>query len=350
MTSRLQVCFAKSLRCYVFCKALCSHHPHDAAALLLDSFGCRSVHFKNIGRLLERNLQCHNRNKAVFQVVFAIPVNVTVVTASAIVMYYEKLQNYSECRSTCKSIGAVPLVPFDEPSLSAFGTFGYEEEIFWVGVSAERCHWQWDNGPFLCNYDGNFSKHINQCASFRENKITETPCNSTLRFVCKKSRIYATLSLLDFSLDLLKFIKAIESAVLLTSVFRNKAGNITGLLDLVCPEGWKYFNGDCYIFYPDKTNYYNARMKCDNGKGYLTTAVTKMEREYLENISEGNEIWLGMHESKKVLWKGEDGNLLVYHLDGARFKDAQQCLIVQQKQYFNYNCSEEAKCICSRLG
>lgn len=42
---------------------------------------------KSLLRLLERNLQCHNRNKAVFQVVFAIPVNVTVVTASAIVMY-----------------------------------------------------------------------------------------------------------------------------------------------------------------------------------------------------------------------------------------------------------------------
>jgi len=52
-----------------------------------------------------------------------------------------------------------------------------------------------------------------------------------------------------------------------------------------CPDGWHYYNGNCYFVSTDKLQNDEANTKCQKLNANLTSISDKAEMDFVHNIS-----------------------------------------------------------------
>ncbi len=65
---------------------------------------------------------------------------------------------------------------------------------------------------------------------------------------------------------------------------------------LNCGRGWTEFDGSCYVFIRDLKNWYSARRFCRGYGADLVSISSVDENDFVADLAEGNEAWIGMHD------------------------------------------------------
>jgi len=67
------------------------------------------------------------------------------------------------------------------------------------------------------------------------------------------------------------------------------------IIPKLCPEGWLYYNGSCYIIIP-KNYFEDANNLCKRLGGHLVTISNKYENEFVRRIKNGSNSWIGLKQ------------------------------------------------------
>ncbi|XP_071826232.1 galactose-specific lectin nattectin-like [Apostichopus japonicus] len=62
---------------------------------------------------------------------------------------------------------------------------------------------------------------------------------------------------------------------------------------VICPAGYKYYQGSCYSFKTEVVNFETAREICQADGGDLTSIMTRSENIYVGNMADGQRSWIG---------------------------------------------------------
>ncbi|XP_025102465.1 C-type lectin domain family 4 member M-like [Pomacea canaliculata] len=74
-----------------------------------------------------------------------------------------------------------------------------------------------------------------------------------------------------------------------------------------CPNDWTYYEGSCYLFVNDNTNWYNSKTICETLRSHLVEVTSAAENNFVTNIVKLHRvenIWSGLQDF------AEDGNFV----------------------------------------
>ncbi|VDD91893.1 unnamed protein product [Enterobius vermicularis] len=128
---------------------------------------------------------------------------------------------------------------------------------FWIGLKKTDGEWQWDDGypliyqNWLNDNVTNLKRKKLDCVQDKFYKIwVDRPCSEKASFICQYEAQFT------------------------------------------CPEGWREYNGDCYIFERTAIALPEAEKYCALNGAEVTDVVSKEERLFLKEVSEQNPHWV----------------------------------------------------------
>eukprot|EP00062_Callorhinchus_milii_P005644 gi/632945349/ref/XP_007888015.1/ PREDICTED: secretory phospholipase A2 receptor [Callorhinchus milii] len=185
------------------------------------------------------------------------------------------------------SITAPKEMDFIKNRLEMLLTTGHEK--WWIGLYVEnpKDGFRWiDGSAFHYNnwdnkYPSNLHKQSGRCVYASTTGWADSKCLLSLPFICKRNNI----SLVE------------------VHMFDDDHS------DLLCPEGWLYFENKCFLMYNPKDksqlkNWYSSQMFCKVRGGTLASIENEIEQAFLTiQLLEGSAgVWLGLHSDNWDNW------------------------------------------------
>ena len=134
---------------------------------------------------------------------------------------------------------------------------------------------------------------------------------------------------------------------------------------LGCPDGWKEFNQACYKYVDSAKTWEDAESVCQGQtwqgvQGHLASVHSEEENIFVASLAKET-IWLGHHDlHKEGQWTWTDGTKFSYSNWGKGSPNnaagnSMDCMMIyaptsEEKQWYDYLCTKEAKFVCKLPG
>ncbi|KAG7457714.1 hypothetical protein MATL_G00230050 [Megalops atlanticus] len=130
----------------------------------------------------------------------------------------------------------------------------------------------------------------------------------------------------------------------------------------LCPEGWEFFGGKCYLYSTDRQDWKSSRCNCMSLGGHLVVIKSEEEQVYLwkkaKALSQGDSYWLGLHDTDSGAWQWVDNTSLANSVQfwgymQERGDSGELCAILSpgdnyKMDWYTFPCKNTLKRICER--
>lgn len=126
-----------------------------------------------------------------------------------------------------------------------------------------------------------------------------------------------------------------------------------------CEPGWQAKNMYCYKFFDELQNWQDAELRCIEKKARLVSIQDQFENDYVNRLSNGNAVWIGLHDKpSENTWEWTDGSSVKYknfasgEPNNGQFWDweDEDCVMMKylSNEWNDEQCSTELEFVCKK--